>query len=154
MTTHTVEALTERVTLLELELKELRMLVELQSTVLKRLTGHEVAEQPVVIPDADDERTPSAELALLVGAEPATLRKLVGRLADNDLEELRDGAVDELDREGPLWAGLVALGEAGTFDEPEALAALVREHSKAAPSGKAAASRPGRGPTKSPRRPR
>lgn len=152
MTTTMVEALAERITLLELELKQLRILVELQSMVLKRLTGHEPAEEPVVIPDADDERTPNAELALLVGAEPATLRKLVGRLASNDLEELRDGDVDELDRDGPLWASLLVLSEAGTFDEPEALAALVRAHSSATRGAKATDPRPDRGATKPPRR--
>lgn len=136
MKASTNEALVERVEQLELEVKELRALVDLQSLVLKRLTSRpppgEAPDRPVVIPDADERRTPNGELAVLVGSASATLRELVGRLAQNDLEELRDGAVDELNRSGPLWKALVALNEDGAFDEPEALAALVRAHSTAA----------------------
>ncbi|MDX2015330.1 MAG: hypothetical protein SFW67_34375 [Myxococcaceae bacterium] len=138
MKTSTDQAVVERLGALELEVKELRALVELQSLVLKRLTSRpppsEAPDRPVVIPDADALRTPNGELSVLVGSSPATLRELVGRLAQNDLEELRDGPVDELDRSGLLWKALVTLNEEGTFDEPEALAELVRAHSTAVKS--------------------
>lgn len=136
MGTDPLKHLTLRVATLELELQELRALVELNALALRRLSPANANpgpaqgdDRPVDIPDADTVLRPNEELAFLVGSKPRTLRALVGSLVENDLEELRNGPVDELDHEGSLWLQLAALNEEDQLDDAEALAALVRAHS-------------------------
>jgi len=72
-----------------------------------------------------EHRKPVGELVDLVGAAPRPMEELMDALQQNDLEELRDGAVAELARKGALALTLAAFNESGFLHTPHALRAII-----------------------------
>lgn len=72
-----------------------------------------------------ERRKPVGELVDLVGAAPRSMEALIDALRQHDLEELRDGAVADLDRKGALALTLAAFNESGFLHTPRALRAII-----------------------------
>jgi hypothetical protein len=61
----------------------------------------------------------------LVGPARRPVDELIVAMRQLDLEELRDGAVRDLEPQGALWLTLTAFSESGFLQTPQALRAII-----------------------------